>query len=216
MIPAILSKIYKTEKISILYYKRYPDPGRFFADRLKHFGMDTQLLPQAIGDDNRVHEIEGIVSSQTGVIYSMLGKVYSESLINSDTLRDIRLEFVYFNPEDYSLKQSARHVVERLRSKRVEPNEDTLAAYAALQVWSQAVGRVHSLKAESVSQVLKTDRFDTILGKLRFDKKGDISPLLSGTVRSCGTRCPSSCKNNCYERNGNACCDLASMRRPEI
>jgi branched-chain amino acid transport system substrate-binding protein len=49
-----------------------------------------------------------------------------------------------------------------------------LGAYAAVQVWAQAVERVGSLELRDVARTLRRSRFETVLGRVAFDAKGDL------------------------------------------
>jgi branched-chain amino acid transport system substrate-binding protein len=67
-------------------------------------------------------------------------------------------------------------VVARFRTKlRYEPEGYTLYTYGAIQVWAQAVERAGAAEVDKVVLELRTGRFDTVLGQIGFDKKGDVS-----------------------------------------
>ena len=51
----------------------------------------------------------------------------------------------------------------------------TLYAYAAVQVWAQAVEKAGTLELDAVIEALQGHRFDTVLGEIGFDEKGDIT-----------------------------------------
>ena len=51
----------------------------------------------------------------------------------------------------------------------------TLHAYAAVQVWAQAAETAGSLDLDAVTQVMHSRQFDTVLGKIGFDEKGDVT-----------------------------------------
>jgi branched-chain amino acid transport system substrate-binding protein len=72
--------------------------------------------------------------------------------------------------------QAAR-VVERFRAQGFEPHSYTLLTYAAVEAWSQAVKKTRSLEQVAVAKSLKTERFDTVLGRIGFNDKGDITPV---------------------------------------
>jgi branched-chain amino acid transport system substrate-binding protein len=57
----------------------------------------------------------------------------------------------------------------------LEEEAFTFHSYAAVQVWAQAVERAGTQEARQVSEVLKSEQFDTVLGKVSFDEKGDSS-----------------------------------------
>lgn len=50
-----------------------------------------------------------------------------------------------------------------------------LGVYAALQVWSQAVERAGTTEGGPVAHMLHRARFDTILGPVAFDERGDLT-----------------------------------------
>lgn len=68
----------------------------------------------------------------------------------------------------------AASVVERFRQQGFEPEGYTLYSYGAIQAWAQAVGIAGSTEAKSVISALRSNEFDTILGRISFDEKGDV------------------------------------------
>ncbi len=71
-------------------------------------------------------------------------------------------------------RPAAREVVERFRADGYEPEGYTLHTYAAIQVWAQAATRAGSFATDAVLAVLRDEEFDTVLGRLGFDAKGDL------------------------------------------
>ncbi len=69
----------------------------------------------------------------------------------------------------------AATVVADFRQAGYEPEGYTLYAYAAVQIWAQAAEQAGSLELEAVINTLWQQEFDTVLGKIRFDQKGDPS-----------------------------------------
>jgi branched-chain amino acid transport system substrate-binding protein len=49
------------------------------------------------------------------------------------------------------------------------------AAYAAVQVWAQAVERAGTFEPKVVADALRSGEFDTVLGRVGFDAKGDVA-----------------------------------------
>jgi branched-chain amino acid transport system substrate-binding protein len=74
-------------------------------------------------------------------------------------------------------KSEAAPVVERFRAKSFEPEGYTLFAYGAVQVWAQAVEKAGSLELQGVIASLRSHQFNTILGPINFDAKGDVPTL---------------------------------------
>jgi branched-chain amino acid transport system substrate-binding protein len=76
---------------------------------------------------------------------------------------------------DMRRSPQAAEVVARFRAEGYEPLGTTLNAYAAVQVWVQAVEAAGSLDLDAVTEVLHSRQFDTVLGKIGFDAKGDVT-----------------------------------------
>ena len=69
----------------------------------------------------------------------------------------------------------AAPVVERFRAENFEPDSYTLLSYGAVQVWAQAVEKAGSLEPQAVIASVHSHQFDTVLGRVEFDKKGDLT-----------------------------------------
>jgi branched-chain amino acid transport system substrate-binding protein len=69
----------------------------------------------------------------------------------------------------------AAEVVAKFHEQGYEPLGTTLYAYAAVQVWSQAVAAAGSLDLDAVTAALHSRQFDTVLGRIGFDEKGDVT-----------------------------------------
>jgi branched-chain amino acid transport system substrate-binding protein len=69
----------------------------------------------------------------------------------------------------------AAEVAERFRARYFEPVGYTLYAYGAVQVWAQAIEKAGTLELDAVIEALQSHQFDTILGEIGFDEKGDIT-----------------------------------------
>ena len=81
---------------------------------------------------------------------------------------------VTFGPDPRE-NPAATSVLDRFRERGFEPVGYTMHTYAAVQVWAQAVQQVGSVATDVVADALRRHQFDTVLGKIGFDKKGDIS-----------------------------------------
>ncbi|WP_374446768.1 branched-chain amino acid ABC transporter substrate-binding protein [Stella sp.] len=69
---------------------------------------------------------------------------------------------------------AAAAIVGRFRAEGYEPEGYALYSYAAVQVWAEAAARAKSVKASSVAAALRAGTFDTVVGQMRFDAKGDV------------------------------------------
>jgi branched-chain amino acid transport system substrate-binding protein len=68
----------------------------------------------------------------------------------------------------------AAAIVEQFRADGYEPEGLTLYSYAGLQVWAQAVEKAGTLEPKAVAAALRANQFETILGTIGFDAKGDV------------------------------------------
>jgi len=79
-----------------------------------------------------------------------------------------------FSP-DPRKNPAAADLVKKFRAAGVEPEGYVLYTYAAFQAWKQAVEKAKTVKTDDVVKVLDSTEFDTVIGKFKFDKKGDPS-----------------------------------------
>jgi len=78
-----------------------------------------------------------------------------------------------FTPEPRAMP-TARAVVAEFKQQGFDPEGYTLFTYAAMQVFAEAAAKANSVKIEALSKALHDNKFDTVLGTLGFDKKGDV------------------------------------------
>ena len=81
-----------------------------------------------------------------------------------------------FSP-DPRTNPANKAIIELFRSKRMfEPQAYTLYSYASVQIIKQAAERAKSLDPKKVAEVMRSGMvFNTVLGDLKFDSKGDVS-----------------------------------------
>ncbi len=78
------------------------------------------------------------------------------------------------------LNSEAEDVVAAIREEYgFEPEGYTLYGYGAVQAWAQAVEQANSLDLKDVIKVLNSGTFDTVMGKIGFDDKGDVTGISS-------------------------------------
>ena len=75
---------------------------------------------------------------------------------------------------DPRTNEGAAPVVEKFRAEGYEPKGFTLYAYAAVEVWAQAVEKAGTFEPKAVAAALHGHQFDTVLGRIGFDEKGDV------------------------------------------
>ena len=81
-----------------------------------------------------------------------------------------------FGP-DPRKKPTAAAIVQKFKANNIDPEGYTLYAYGASQVWSQAVAKAKTTDPKKVMDTIKAGSWDTVLGTLQFDAKGDIKQL---------------------------------------
>ena len=77
-----------------------------------------------------------------------------------------------FSP-DPRKNPAAAEVVKRFKDKGIEPEGYVLYTYAAIQAWKQAVEKAASTASADVVKALNDTQFDTVIGKFKFNEKGD-------------------------------------------
>jgi branched-chain amino acid transport system substrate-binding protein len=65
-------------------------------------------------------------------------------------------------------------LLDRLRAKGLSTPSAGLGWYAAVQVWAEAVERAGTLDVAAVAKMLRRGRFETVLGRVSFDRNGDL------------------------------------------
>jgi branched-chain amino acid transport system substrate-binding protein len=74
-------------------------------------------------------------------------------------------------------RPQAQNIMAQFHAQGYEPLGYTLYVYAAVQVWAQAVEAAGSLDLDAVTAVLHNRQFETVLGQIGFDKKGDVTGI---------------------------------------
>ncbi|MGI9535628.1 MAG: branched-chain amino acid ABC transporter substrate-binding protein [Desulfocapsaceae bacterium] len=141
--------------------------------------------------ENRIDVLyAGGYDADIGIIIRQAKKTLPEiRLVSGDALvsPDFQLyageagEGTYFTfVPDMRLNPEAEEVVATIQEEYgFEPEGYTLYAYGAVQAWAQAVEQANSFDLKDVIKVLKSGTFDTVLGKIGFDDKGDVTGISS-------------------------------------
>jgi branched-chain amino acid transport system substrate-binding protein len=143
----IVEKIQATN-IDVLYYAGYPPEAGLLIRQLRDRGDDLQFV-----------SADGVYSENSWLIAGTAGE---------GTL------FTSFR--DPSKNPGAAAIMERARERKMIPSYQLLYSYGAVQAWAAAVERAGSLDLEAVSTSLHSHEFDTVLGRISFDEKGDVIP----------------------------------------
>jgi branched-chain amino acid transport system substrate-binding protein len=69
----------------------------------------------------------------------------------------------------------AARLAKRFASKDFGGKPGPFRAYAVIQVWAQAVERAGTFTPSAVAETLRASQFDTVLGRVGFGPKGDVT-----------------------------------------
>ena len=112
-------------------------------------------------------------AQQAGLKLTVVG---GDTMTNSElvTAAGPAADNVYFTfAPDPRKNANAADVVKRFRDAKVEPEGYVMYAYAAMQLFAEAATQAKSAKPADVQKALAKGSFDTVIGKLAFDAKGD-------------------------------------------
>jgi branched-chain amino acid transport system substrate-binding protein len=134
----------------VVYVGGYPNEAALILRQASERGAKLQL----VSGDGMSSEDFLIVSGEAG-----LGTLFT------------------FGP-DARDNPAAAELVARFRDEDgYEPAGYTLYSYAAVQAWAQAVEQAGSVETGAVIEALKGGTFDTVLGEIAFDEKGDVTGI---------------------------------------
>ena len=84
-------------------------------------------------------------------------------------------------------------LVKKFTDQKYNPEGYTLFSYAAIKVWAEAANKAKSTDAAAVAAALRAGKYDSAVGPLEFDAKGDIkNPVYDIYVWKDGKSFPSS------------------------
>jgi branched-chain amino acid transport system substrate-binding protein len=78
-------------------------------------------------------------------------------------------------PSDPRRRPTAKDVVAEFAAKKIDPEGYVLYAYAAIQIWAEAATKAGTTDPKKVADVLRAGTWDSVLGKISYDKKGDVT-----------------------------------------
>lgn len=136
----------KQAGIDVLYVGGYRAQAALFARQMHDQGMSVQLMG---GDDLLSNEF-----------WTAAGDAGQGAMMT-------------FAP-DPTKSAAAADVVKEFQAKNLDPAGYALYAYAAVQVWAQAAQKAGSTDFDKVTAAMYANTFDTVLGPIKFDKKGDV------------------------------------------
>src|SRR5215510_11303282 len=143
---ALVTKM-KENKIDVIYFGGYHPEAALIVKQSRDQGLMAPLLS---GDSLNTQEFATLAGKASdGVMFT-----------NAAEARNL---------------PSAAAVVKEFRDAGFEPEGYTLSTYAAVQVWSQAVAKAGTTDSAKVADALRGQEWDTVIGKLGFDAKGDLT-----------------------------------------
>ncbi|MDR3514357.1 MAG: branched-chain amino acid ABC transporter substrate-binding protein [Azospirillaceae bacterium] len=143
---ALVSKL-KQENIDVVYLGGYHPEAGLIVRQMAEQGLKAKLIA---GD-----------SLNTAEFWSITGPAGEGTMFT-------------FAP-DPRLKAEAAQAVAEFKEAKYDPEGYTLDTYAAVQVYVAAVKKANSTDLAKVLPVMHDTTFDTVLGKLTFDPKGDLT-----------------------------------------
>jgi branched-chain amino acid transport system substrate-binding protein len=143
---ALVSKL-KAASIDVVYVGGYHTEAGLILRQMRDQGLKAQMIS---GD-----------AIATNEFWSITGPAGEGMLFT-------------FGP-DPRKKQTAAAVVKKFKDKGIDPEGYTLYTYAAIQEWAEAVKKAGTTDAKKVAATLKGGTWDTVLGKIAYTPKGDIT-----------------------------------------
>ena len=141
---ALVSKL-KQANIDVVYFGGYHTEAGLIIRQMRDQGMSTILM----GGDALI----------TQEFWSITGDAGEGTLMT-------------FSP-DPRKNPAAADLVKRFKDKGIEPEGYVLYTYAALQAWKQAAEKAKSVERDEIVKALNDTEFDTVVGKFKFNEKGD-------------------------------------------
>src|SRR5947208_11396325 len=145
---AIVSRM-KRDNIDLVYVGGYHQESGLIVRQMRDQGMKTILMAGDALADKEFASITGPAGD--GTLFT-------------------------FGPDPRN-KPTAKKIVDAFKAKGVDPEGYTLYTYAAMQVWTQAAKKAGTTDAKKVMEAMKAGKWDTVIGPIEYDSKGDIKQL---------------------------------------
>src|SRR6201987_2812546 len=145
---AIVSRM-KRDNIDLVYVGGYHQESGLLVRQMRDQGLKTVLMAGDALADKEFASITGPAGE--GVLFT-------------------------FGP-DPRKKPTAAAVVAKFKAKNIDPGGYPLYTSAACQVWPQAAAKAGTTDPKKVAETIRAGSWDTVIGKLEFDAKGDIKQI---------------------------------------
>lgn len=145
---SLVSKM-KANKIDVVYVGGYHTEAGLILRQMRSQGMQSQMIS---GDAIATNEFWSITGpAGEGMMFTF----------GSDPRK----------------RPTAAAVVKKFKDKGVDPEGYTLYTYAAMQIWVQAANKAKTTDGKKVAEAIRSGKWDTVLGPISYDKKGDITAV---------------------------------------
>src|SRR3981081_386209 len=145
---AIVSRL-KRDNIDLVFVGGYHQEAGLILRQMRDQGLKTVLMAGDAMNDKEFASITGPAAE--GTLFT-------------------------FGPDPRN-KATAKAIVEKFKAKNINHEGYKTNTYAAMQVWSQAVAKAGTTDPKKVMDKIKGGSWDTVIGKMEFDAKGDIKQL---------------------------------------
>ncbi len=145
---AIVSRM-KAAGIDVVYIGGYQQEAGLILRQMRDQGMKTVMMAGDALADKEFAAVTGTLGAGT---------------------------LMTFGP-DPRKRDTAKDVVAKFKAKGIDPEGYTLYTYAAYQIWSQAVTKAGTFDPKKVAETIRAGTWNTVLGPISYDKKGDITKL---------------------------------------
>lgn len=143
---ALVSKL-KQEAVDVVYVGGYHTEAGLLARQMKDQGLNAPIVSGDALVTNEYWAITGPAGENT---------------------------MMTFGPDPREMPE-AKDAVEKFRKAGYEPEGYTLYTYAALQIWAEAAKQANSTDSAKIADVLRKNSYNTVIGKIGFDAKGDVT-----------------------------------------
>jgi branched-chain amino acid transport system substrate-binding protein len=142
---ALINKM-KRDRINMIVLGGYHTAAALIIKQSKEQGLPTQMM--------------GFDALETAEFYQLGGAATNGVLMS-------------FPPKAEDDPKNA-DLVKKFRDAKYNPEGYTLFSYAAVKVWAQAAAKAKSTDSTAVAAALRSQSWDSAVGSLAFDQKGDI------------------------------------------
>ncbi|MBM3485497.1 MAG: branched-chain amino acid ABC transporter substrate-binding protein [Alphaproteobacteria bacterium] len=142
----LVSKM-KQSRVDAVYVGGYHTEAGLITRQMREQGMDAQIVS---GD-----------AMVTNEYWAITGNAGQGALMT-------------FSPDPRKNPANAQ-IVDQFRRAGGDPEGYTLYTYGAIQAWVQAVTKAAKADSAAVIAALRGNQFETVLGRIGFDRKGDVT-----------------------------------------